>query len=181
MGPLQNIVRLPLYIILWVFSALLFILTCVRLNYTLHLPPGDPLNGGRHFYDPVVAELLVCSILALGSIPLVMHWVPPIYFQTSSSSNNLLELIALAVLWLLWLIGCCISTSIWPDLNFCYQFEPCRILTAMMAFAWLGWTALVGLNIVAILNVVQKARPSRSPMMVEWAADSNFSRSRATV
>ena len=71
--------------------------------------------------------------------------------------------------------------SIWPDLNFCYQFEACRILTAMMAFAWLGWTALVGLNIVAILNVVQKARPSRSPMMVEWAADSTYSRSRATV
>ncbi|RPD54120.1 hypothetical protein L226DRAFT_540300 [Lentinus tigrinus ALCF2SS1-7] len=171
MGPLQTIIRLPLYIILWVFAALLFILTCVRLNYTLHIPNGDPLNGGRNFYDPVVAELLVCSLLTLGSIPFAMGWIPTMF--SSAASSNLLELAALSILWLLWLVGCCVSTSIWPNLNFCLQFEPCRILTAMMAFAWLGWTALVGLLIVAILNVVHKARPPRSPMMVEWAGGSS--------
>lgn len=75
----------------WVFAALLFIFTAVRLNYTLHLPKGDPLNGGSDFFgmffclrliekrsrlpradlDPIVAHLLVCSMLALGSIPFV--------------------------------------------------------------------------------------------------------------
>ena len=72
----------------WAFSVLLFILTCVRLGYTTHLPPGDPLNSGHDFYgtssipfsrtrltqataDPIVAELLVCSILALGTVPFV--------------------------------------------------------------------------------------------------------------
>ncbi|KAI0701528.1 hypothetical protein C8T65DRAFT_656185 [Cerioporus squamosus] len=174
MGPLQTIIRLPLYIILWVFAALLFILTCVRLNYTLHLPAGDTLNHGVDFYDPIVAELLVCSLLSLGSIPFVLGWIPPVL--GSAASSNLLELTALSVLWLLWLVGCCVSTSIWPNLTFCMQFAPCRILTAMMAFAWLGWTALVGLIVVAILNVVHKARPSRAPMMVEWAGDSSFAR-----
>ncbi|KAI0751917.1 hypothetical protein C8Q80DRAFT_1098279 [Daedaleopsis nitida] len=182
MGPLQTIIRLPLYIILWVFSALLFILTCVRLGYTLHLPRGDPLNGGVNFYDPIVVELLVCSLLTLSSIPLVLGWVPPIYLSRSSTSNNLLELSALSFLWLLWLIGCCVSTSIWPSLAFCYQFEPCRVLTAMMAFAWLGWTALVGLIIVAILNSVQKTRSASSrPLVVEWATTFPVSVSRATV
>ncbi|TBU25888.1 hypothetical protein BD311DRAFT_668722 [Dichomitus squalens] len=156
----------------WVFSALLLILTCVRLNYTLHLPKGDPLNNGRDFYDPIVAELLVVSILTLGTIPLVMEWVSPNI--TSTASRNLLELSGLAVLWLLWLVGCVVSTSIWPNLTFCYQFEPCRILTAMMAFAWLGWIVLVGLIVIAILNAVSKVRPTRAPMMVEWASTPSF-------
>lgn len=51
----------------------------------------------------------------------------------------------------------------------------------MMAFAWLGWTVLVGLIIIAILNVVQKARTPPPSMMVEWAAGSTTGFSRATV
>ncbi|KAI0365470.1 hypothetical protein BV20DRAFT_1028060 [Pilatotrama ljubarskyi] len=174
MGPLTTILRVPLYISLWVFAAVLLILTSVRLNYTLHLPKGDPLNGGADFLDPIVAHLLVCSLLSLGSIPFVMHWVPPLI--TSAASANLFELAALSVIWLLWLVGCVVSTSIWPNLVFCYQFEPCRILSAMMAFAWLGWIVLVGLIVLAVVNAVQKARPARSPLMVEWAAQSTFAR-----
>ena len=72
----------------WAFSVLLFILTCVRLGYTTHLQPGNPLNSGHDFHgassiqvfwtrfaqtiaDPIVTELLVCSILALGTVPFV--------------------------------------------------------------------------------------------------------------
>ncbi|KAM5542531.1 hypothetical protein V8D89_003990, partial [Ganoderma adspersum] len=161
----------------WVFSALLFILAAVRLNYTLHLPRGDPLNGGRDFYDPIVAELLVVSLMTLGTIPLVMGWVPRFNFVASTASRNLFELSGLSVLWLLWLVGCVVSTSIWPSLSFCAQFETCRVLTAMMAFAWLGWIVLVCLVVVAILSAVSKVRPTRSPMMVEWASPSQMARS----
>ncbi|KAI0766199.1 hypothetical protein BD413DRAFT_572214 [Trametes elegans] len=175
MGPRTTVLRLPLYICLWVFAALLLIFTSVRLNYTLHLPHDDPLNGGKDFFDPIVAQLLVCSVIALGSIPFVLQWIPPLI--TSAASANLFELAALSVIWLLWLVGCVVSSSIWPNLMFCYQFAPCRILTAMMAFAWLGWIALVGLIVLAILNAVHKARPASSPMMVEWAAQSTFARS----
>ena len=127
-----------------------------------------------------------------------MQWVPQ--FITSAASANLFELASLSVIWLLWLVGCVVSTvstpivlrvslvtgaddigllrraschllqSIWPNLSFCFQFAPCRILTAMMAFAWLGWVALVGLIVIAVLTAVKKARPSRAPLMVEWAA-----------
>lgn len=123
-----------------------------------------------------------------------MHWVPPLI--TSAASANLFELAALSIIWLLWLVGCVVSTvsdyvspiaspsctqrcplqSIWPNLSFCYQFAPCRILSAMMAFAWLGWIALVILIVLAVLTAVQKARPARSPMMVEWAAANTFAR-----
>ena len=67
--------------------------------------------------------------------------------------------------------------SIWPNLAFCAQFAACRVLTAMMAFAWLGWIVLVGLIILAILAAVSKVRPARAPMMVEWAAPAHMARS----
>ena len=49
----------------WMFSGALLGLTAVRLHYTENLSPNDPLNGGHHFYDPGVVELLVASILSL--------------------------------------------------------------------------------------------------------------------
>ena len=49
----------------WVFSVLLLGHTAARIHYTENLSPYDPLNGGHHFYDPVIAELLVTSILAM--------------------------------------------------------------------------------------------------------------------
>ena len=69
------------------------------------------------------------------------------------------------------------AQSIWPNLAFCAQFAACRVLTAMMAFAWLGWIVLVGLIILAILAAVSKVRPARAPMMVEWAAPAHMARS----
>lgn len=29
--------------------------------------------------------------------------------------------------------------SLWPNLNFCVQFSTCRVLQAMMGWAWLAW------------------------------------------
>ncbi|KAJ8469384.1 hypothetical protein ONZ51_g9026 [Trametes cubensis] len=112
MGPLTTVLRLPLYISLWVFAAIVLILTSVRLNYTLHLPKGDPLNNGVDFFDPIVAHLLACSLLALGTIPFVMQWVPQLI--TSAASANLFELASLSVIWLLWLVGCVVSTVSTP-------------------------------------------------------------------
>lgn len=89
----------------WFFSVVVFGLTITRLNYTLHLPKGDPLNHGADFYgklllpprkmtvycsympptDPVVAELLVCSLLAFGFAPFMQVKYPGPCFACSSS------------------------------------------------------------------------------------------------
>lgn len=45
--------------------------------------------------------------LSPSSLP-SMKWLPPLL--DSASSNNLLELGVLSVLWLLWLVGCVVST-----------------------------------------------------------------------
>ncbi|OBZ65452.1 hypothetical protein A0H81_14576 [Grifola frondosa] len=164
-------IRLPLYISLWVFSVLLLCFSSVRLNYTTHLPKGDTLNAGIDFYDPIVAELLVCSILALGFGPFVFELIP----LKVSIEHSRVELTALSILWLLWLIGSAVSSTIWPNLAFCSQFEACRILSAMMAFAWLGWLAICGLLVLCIIPLVRKPPPpSSGPQTAEWAASSTF-------
>jgi hypothetical protein len=49
----------------WVFAVVLLGLTGARLHYTENLAPTDPLNGGHHFYDPIIAELLAASLLSM--------------------------------------------------------------------------------------------------------------------
>lgn len=38
------------YVFQWVFAACTLGMAAARLHYTLHLPSGDPLNGGVRFY-----------------------------------------------------------------------------------------------------------------------------------
>lgn len=52
------------------FSALLLILTCVRLGYTLHLPRGDTLNGGVDFYGE---SRSISSAIAVTAASLRSH------------------------------------------------------------------------------------------------------------
>ena len=49
----------------WLFSIVLLSLSGTRLHYTISLPPQDPLDNGPPFYEPIVIELAVTSILAL--------------------------------------------------------------------------------------------------------------------
>src|SRR5215471_18895865 len=35
------------------------------------------------------------------------------------------------------------SQHLWGNLSFCQRYKACRILTALVAFAWLGWIVIV--------------------------------------
>lgn len=83
------------------------------------------------------------------------------------------ELLGLAILWLMWLVGAAVATviffwalfslqltdfillgfqSIWPNLpSFCSQYNACRVLTAMVAFSWLCWITITGLVVTTLL------------------------------
>ena len=42
--------------------------------------------------------------------------------------------------------------SIWPNLpSLCPQFEACRVLAAMVAFAWLGWIVVFALMVTTLM------------------------------
>ena len=61
-------------------------------------------------------------------------------------------MLGIFVLWVLWLVGAAIATSIWPNLpSICHQVEACRVLTAMLAFAWMGWIVLTVIAVVTVM------------------------------
>ncbi|ESK86432.1 hypothetical protein Moror_4939 [Moniliophthora roreri MCA 2997] len=142
------VVRIWLYITLLVFSFILFALCCARINYTTNLSFEDPLNEGRRFYDPVVVELLVATLLTMGWCAFMIF----LYFKDTVNPvirHYREELIVLLILWLLWLGGAAAASDIWGGLNWCQQFQPCRVLSALLAFAWLGFitlTAIIGVS-----------------------------------
>ncbi|KAH0579507.1 hypothetical protein J132_11211 [Termitomyces sp. J132] len=143
-------VRMGLYAVLGFFSFLLFCLSAARLGYTTNLPEGDPLNGGRNFYDPIVVELLFTTLMTMPWCGYVTYCIYK-RFEARYLSTFRDELIMLVVLWFFWIIGAAIASSIWGDLTWCSQFNACRVLSALEAFAWLGWIALTMLVIVSAL------------------------------
>ncbi|KAJ3730533.1 hypothetical protein C8R42DRAFT_10086 [Lentinula raphanica] len=151
-------IRVGLYGALLLFSVILLALSCARINYTLHLPPGDPLNGGRNFYDPVIPELIFTTLVTIG-------WSGLILFLSLSDSFKLRfprlygdELIGLVILWFFWIGGAGAASSLWGDLSFCQQFSACRILSALEAFAWFGWITLTGMIAFSTFIVLQSRK-----------------------
>ncbi|KAH9985256.1 hypothetical protein BJV77DRAFT_1062032 [Russula vinacea] len=148
-----------------VLSLVLLGLSAARIHYTENLSPGDPLNGGQHFYDPVVAELLATSII-------VMHWsmfaVHAIYMRRDQLVIHTfgVECIALSIIWKMWLTGTAIATVSEflhllrvsnPDVEMINvqlvpTYSPCRLLTALVAMAWIGWVLLLLLLGIALAH-----------------------------
>ncbi|KAJ8073878.1 hypothetical protein PM082_012156 [Marasmius tenuissimus] len=133
-------IRAWLYIALVVFSFILLALCAARISFT------NDVAGG---YEASVVELLVSTILAL----LWTGFMLLLYF--TSTSNRLIrfyrdELIALVILWLLWLGGAAAASDIFRGCSVVGdRFFGCRYTSAILAFAWLGWitlTALLGVS-----------------------------------
>ncbi|CAG7848856.1 SubName: Full=Uncharacterized protein {ECO:0000313/EMBL:CCA74990.1} [Serendipita indica DSM 11827] len=128
------------YIILGVLSILLLIFTIARLVYTLSPRSDRFLNNGRPFYETTVVELVVCGLFTLPFSGLMVFGLRT--RLKAPFTTALFEVIILGLLWFLWIGGAGSATSIWPDLNFCVQYSPCRVLQAMIAWAWLGWIVI---------------------------------------
>ncbi|KAF9484749.1 hypothetical protein BDN70DRAFT_849011 [Pholiota conissans] len=160
------IIRMVLYGVLAFWSFILFCLAAARLNYTNHLPRGDPLNGGRSFYDPIVVEVLITTLMTMPFavfIILSIHkrWEHPVV------STFLAEIVGLSVLWIFWIAGAAGTTSPWGNLGFCQQFEACRVLSALVAFAWLGWFTITALLAFSLLfSIANKA--AFEPLHGRW-------------
>ncbi|KAI0317879.1 hypothetical protein OF83DRAFT_90662 [Amylostereum chailletii] len=154
--------RIFLYGTLWVFSVILLGLAGSRIHYTTHLSPFDPLNGGRQFYDPIVAELIVTACFTI-------LWAPfTIFAIVREAERGIIytfasELIGLFVLWLMYLVGAAISSQLWGDLHFCHQFFQCRLLSALVAFAWLNWVLLFFLALIS-LTIALRSHAFAEPM-----------------
>ncbi|ELU42147.1 MARVEL domain-containing protein [Rhizoctonia solani AG-1 IA] len=148
MLPTLVMVRLALYLFALLFSMVVFSLTIVRLNYTDRRrdPLIDPLRGGQAFYDPPIPELLVASFLTM-CFALWMMFVIYRRYGHRILTKTWFELLWLFILWGLWLGGAASAAALWPNLNWCQIYKPCRILVALMAFAWMGFIILTFLMV----------------------------------
>ncbi|CAE6529958.1 unnamed protein product [Rhizoctonia solani] len=129
MLPTLVTVRLALYVSVLLFSMVVFALTIVRLDYTDRKrdPRIDPLRNGQAFYDPPIPELLVASFLTMCFAPWMLFVIYRRYGHRILT-KTWFELLGLFVLWGLWLGGAASATALWPDLNWCQIYKPCRIL-----------------------------------------------------
>ncbi|KAF7330263.1 hypothetical protein MVEN_02464000 [Mycena venus] len=175
-----GIIRTFLYCTFGLFSLVLFGLTAARLHYTTHLPPGDPLNNGKNFFDPIVAELLFSSLFGMAwaiYAVLTIHHMREDRLIFSFAS----EIFVLSVLFVLYLVGAAIATSIWGNLSFCHQFQACRILTAMVAFAWMSWIVIL-FSLVSSVFVAIANAAFFSPFHGRWnPRESTYSDRRASI
>ncbi|PVF99948.1 hypothetical protein CPB86DRAFT_682614, partial [Serendipita vermifera] len=137
------------YVLLMFWSLMLLIFAVARLVYTLR-PRGDRfLNNGRPFYEPTIVELLICAVLGM-IFGAMMVFTLRTHRGMGPLSKNGFETAVLAILWFLWVGGAGSATTTWPDLNFCIQFSTCRVLQAMMAWAWLGWITITLILLTSI-------------------------------
>ncbi|OBZ75002.1 hypothetical protein A0H81_05068 [Grifola frondosa] len=128
----------------------LFGLSADRLHYTTHLPPFDPLNNGKSFYDPIVAELLATTIFAMFWSSFIIHIIHRSY-DLGRLSSFFAELLGLSALFVLYLVGAAIASTFWGNLFWCHRYFPCRILTTLVAFSWMCWVVVLILMIMSAL------------------------------
>ncbi|KAI0742220.1 hypothetical protein C8Q80DRAFT_1186786 [Daedaleopsis nitida] len=169
-----NGVRVGLYVLLWLFSVVLLGLSATRLHYTLFLPPYDPLNNGQSFFDPIVVELAVTSILTLFWSSFIIHIIHRSYDygRVSSFAGELLGLFVLSVAFL---VGAAISTTFWGHLSWCHQYWQCRVLTVLVAFAWMCWILTLVLIVISILFAIANSALFR-PLHGRYDPHSSFYR-----
>ena len=159
--------RIFLYVFLLLVAAVVIGLSAARLNYTTRGLTEDDRDFFRiSYYNPIVVELLVTAILTL----LVSLFMLPIFFshkrhpeRTSIPFTFRGEFIFLIPLWILWLVGAAYNQHQFGNLRRCWYIDACRILTALEAFAWIGWILTTFLLIASIV-FVRKNRAMRDPV-----------------
>jgi len=136
--------RIPLYATLVLFSFVLFCLCCARLNFT---------TTDLKAYDPIIVELLVTALL---TIPWALYIIYCIHkrVETKYVSKFREEIIGLAILWILWIVGAADASGIWGTLSGCLRFTECQVLSALLAFSWLGWATLSAILVLDTLFVI---------------------------
>ncbi|PFH46976.1 hypothetical protein AMATHDRAFT_7215 [Amanita thiersii Skay4041] len=136
-----NPLRISLYVLLFIFAVIMLGLTGRRVNFT------EP-----EFYDPIIVELLVTSILA---IIWTIVMIPLLAARTRAGvvSSYLFEQIGLFILFVMFLVGAAIATHKWHGLGFCFGTNACNILTAVVAFSWITWATVFFLQIAGFAHM----------------------------
>ncbi|KAJ2929608.1 hypothetical protein H1R20_g7494, partial [Candolleomyces eurysporus] len=136
--------------LLWCCAVVLMALTAYRIHYTKGRDSGDILTLRTHYYDSVIIELLVTSILTfLGSTIVIVL----IAGRMSGSKSFMGEMLYLFIVWVMFLVGGSITTHKWLHLRWCRgSYKVCRILETIKAFSWICFGLLSFLMLFAVAD-----------------------------
>lgn len=146
-------VRIFFHALLWTSAVILLGLTAYRVHYTKRLALGDILTSRRHFYDPVIVELLVTSCLTIiGSLGVLAALAARRKGRWGSKSFGM-ENIYLFIIWVMFLVGAAVTTHKWLRLKWCRgSYKVCRILETIKAFSWICFGLATFLILFAIVD-----------------------------
>lgn len=171
MANLLSPLRFALYLALSLFAIALLGLCAARIHHTIGLSRGSVLNGGVDFWDPIVVELLTTAILTMLWSWFIMHTIRK-RRDSGFVSKFRDEIIGSTILWIMLLVGAAIATTTsnrpygrkWGNLSACNGISiNCRVLTALVAFAWINWITLTILLALAFAHAAAN-RSLRHPM-----------------
>ncbi|KAK7020959.1 hypothetical protein R3P38DRAFT_2967101 [Favolaschia claudopus] len=137
--------RTVLYSFFTVSSFILFGLSGKRLYHTMQ----PSLHNGKTFYEPIVAELLLSSLLGM----IWACYALRVIHRRDGLGNvyaAVFVVLTPLMLFVLHLIGAAIATSVWA---FCIDFHGCRALAALVTSAWISWTTLTSTLVFEAFNI----------------------------
>ncbi|KAF8906660.1 hypothetical protein CPB85DRAFT_1312995 [Mucidula mucida] len=162
--------RLATYILLWIVSVILLALTAYRIHFT------QTITGRSHFYESIVVELLVSSILCILWVPIIAFLIAsePDQHRDGTKKGRLsrilrIEAIVLFILWVMWLVGAAYTTVRWIlliDIAF-FGGRQCNTLTSLMAFAWIGFSLLTILFVLTLMHLLSASQVDTSNSAVD--------------
>ncbi|KAJ6540287.1 hypothetical protein B0H19DRAFT_959872 [Mycena capillaripes] len=150
-----------LYFLIWAVAAAELGLTAEHIHFTMRVPFSLSMLRA----DPIVAELLVTSILTLFWVPLtlIFHRRAPGLANRNGhavanghggsrfgglhheSSGNI-------VLWIMWLVGAAIAANRWPNRSATGLGRQGSILIAIVALAFVDFGLLTLVKVLALME-----------------------------
>ncbi|ORY89289.1 hypothetical protein BCR35DRAFT_300408 [Leucosporidium creatinivorum] len=156
------LIRTVLYSVFAFWALLTFILAAAFVGQT---------NKDGLGYSQSAAELIAAGILGLATLP-VLHFLFHRRANGSILSSILVELIAVSVIWLLFLGGAAaISNDVLPFVGsrFC-DASFCHLGQATAAFAWLSWITLTALLGLVLFDLIYFSIKSKAAWKEPFAA-----------
>ncbi|EJD05283.1 uncharacterized protein FOMMEDRAFT_139746 [Fomitiporia mediterranea MF3/22] len=143
--------RRALYALLWMISVAELGITGFRINFT---------RKNLHFHDPIVAELLVVSILTIIWAPLTLLFHRSALNRAGGTSTSRFggfgflhgETTGNFVIWIMWFIGAAIATHNWPTRAIAGPGKQGRILIVIVALAWVAFGLLTLAKVGAMME-----------------------------
>ncbi|KAK0433931.1 uncharacterized protein EV420DRAFT_1654267 [Desarmillaria tabescens] len=135
------------FVRLWPIAVILLALTAYRIHFTKNQGVG---------YQPIIVELLVSSIFTVLWVPLAMFMIVLSVLRALETMLVQLEGIPSTFLLSCWdwpSCGCFgLSAPCIQPIWCAFDGKQCNIMTAILAFAWIGWSLLTLLGILALMH-----------------------------